>query len=43
MEGENPLQDVAVETFYPSEIVAIDTLRPWPRNYKIHDDKQQGL
>ena len=42
MEGD-PLQDVKVETFYPSEIVPIDTLRPWPRNYKIHDDKQQGL
>ena len=43
MEGDNPLRDVKVETFYPSEIVQIDTLRPWPRNYKIHDDKQQGL
>lgn len=37
------IDDVAVETFYPSEIVDIETLRPWPRNYKIHDDNQTGL
>ena len=37
------IDDISVETFYPSEIVDIETLRPWPRNYKIHDDNQTGL
>lgn len=35
--------ETQIETFYPSEIVELDTLRPWPRNYKIHGDKQSGL
>lgn len=26
---------------YPSEIVTIDSLRPWPTNYNQHDDAQR--
>lgn len=29
-----------IETFYPSEIVDIDSVKPWPTNYKIHPDRQ---
>lgn len=39
--AKKTLEDVPVETFYPSEIVDIETLRPWPRNYKIHGDDQK--
>ena len=29
-----------VETFYPSEIVDIDSIKPWPTNYNDHPDQQ---
>ena len=38
-----PLDNHPIETFYPSEVVDIDSLRPSPRNYKIHDDRQVGV
>ena len=28
-----------VETFYPSEIVDIDSIKPWPTNYNDHPDQ----
>ena len=33
-------KEPAVETFYPSEIVDIDSIRPWPTNYNDHPDQQ---
>lgn len=34
------LDNTQTELFYPSEIVDINGLRPWYRNYKIHGDEQ---
>ena len=39
---------MGTEVFYPSEVVDIDSLRPWPTNYLDHPDSQlrtieQGL
>lgn len=31
------------ETFYPSEVVDIDSLKPWPTNYVIHGQEQTSI
>lgn len=31
------------ETFYPSEVVEIDSLKPWPTNYVIHGQEQTSV
>lgn len=38
--GSATLTDHPVETFYPSEVVDIDSLKPWPTNYNEHSDDQ---
>lgn len=38
--AKKTIVDQPVETFYPSEIVNIETLKPWASNYNMHQDGQ---
>lgn len=38
--AKTPLEDQPVETFYPSEIVEIDSLKPWATNPNQHSENQ---
>ena len=40
MAKKTKLEEHPIETFYPSEIVEIDSLKPWATNYNQHDDRQ---
>lgn len=39
----NSFDGVALEKFYPSEIVRLESLKEWPRNYNEHDSNQVEL